>query len=73
VSVHTSQISEESLNKFIKIYKKDFKKKLTRAEASEMASRLVTLYEILSIKLPNGQTPDPTPRDESEVHPPIRV
>ncbi len=42
------QISYEALDEFIKIYKKEFKEKLTRAEASEMASRLLTLYQLLS-------------------------
>ena len=48
-------ISDEALDEFIAIYKEEFRETLTKAEASEMASRLVTLYELLARKLPNEQ------------------
>lgn len=52
------QIPDEALNKFIKIYKKEFKEKIGREEAREMASRLLKLYELLSRKPPNGSDSD---------------
>lgn len=60
------QISDEALDEFIQIYKKEFKKKLARAEAREMASRLLTLYELLVRKLSNEKLSHPKPRDEGD-------
>lgn len=61
-----SGISDESLDKFIKIYRKEFKEKITRAEAREMAQRLVILYELLLRRLPdeNDASPRPTEHDD---------
>lgn len=57
------KISDEALNEFIAIYKEDFGDEINRKEASEMASRLVMLYEFLAKKLPNEQiSPEPMPQ-----------
>lgn len=65
-------ISDDVLDEFIEIQRKEFKEKLTRAEAIEMASRLLTLYELLARKLPNETIQHPKPRDKGdEAHPKI--
>jgi hypothetical protein len=59
------QIPDKALDEFIKLYKKEFKEDILRAEASEMAFRLMALYELFSKKLPNEQKlppPDDPPR-----------
>jgi hypothetical protein len=45
-------ISDQALEEFAKLYKEEFNEEITRAQASEMAFRLVTLYELLAQKLP---------------------
>jgi len=42
-------ISEQMLNKFILIYKDEFGEEINHKEASEVASRLLMLYERLAI------------------------
>ena len=59
------KISDEALDEFIAIYKKEFGEEVDRKAASEMAFRLLTLYELLAKKLPNEQVSTPKPRDES--------
>lgn len=49
------KISDEALGEFTKLYEEEFGIKLTKVETSEMAFRLITLYELLSQKLPNEQ------------------
>jgi hypothetical protein len=63
------QIPDDSLDDFVAVYKKEVKKKLNRAEASEVASRLLTLYELLAKKLPNEQ--DHTPKPPESERPPL--
>ena len=46
------QIPDDALDAFIKIYKKEFKQKISREEAREMATNLLTLYRLLSRPLP---------------------
>lgn len=66
------KIPDEALNEFIEIYREEFEEDIDRAEASQMASRLLKLYELLSRKLPNENTSHPKPHDETdEDHPPI--
>ncbi len=45
-------ISEKALDEFIAIYKEEFGEEISRGDASEMAFRLVTLYERLAKRLP---------------------
>ena len=47
------QISDEALSEFITIYKAEFSEEIGRKDASEMASRVLTLCELLARKLPN--------------------
>lgn len=58
------QISDEAVSEFMRIYKEEYGEELSRGEADEMASRLVTLYGLLMKKLPNEQTVVPRPPDE---------
>ena len=50
------QLSEQTLDAFIAIYKEEYGEEISRKGASEMALRLVTLYELLLKKLPERQT-----------------
>lgn len=59
------KIPDEALDEFIKIYKETFCEELSRSDAEEMASRVVTLYEVLAQKLPNERVPAPKPPDDS--------
>jgi flagellin-specific chaperone FliS len=66
------QTSDDALDEFIAIYRKEFEEDIDRAEAGEMASQLLRLYELLARKLPNEKISNPKPRDESdETHPPV--
>jgi hypothetical protein len=53
--IYAMQISDEAIDEFIRIYKKEFKNQLDRKEASEIASRVIVLYQLLAKKLPNEQ------------------
>lgn len=68
------RLSDEALDEFVALYKKEFKKTITKTEASETASRLLTLYELLArpllkkqIEAPGTITqPDDTPQEDSQ-------
>ena len=49
------RLSEEAIQEFASLYKEEFGEELTKAEASEMAYRLMVLYEQLSKPLPDEQ------------------
>lgn len=53
------QISKEDLDDFKRIYKDEFGEELTEDAASEMASDLLDLYELLMQPLP-GEAPPAT-------------
>ena len=53
------QISDEALDEFIAIYKAEFGEEIERKDASEMALRVLKLYELLERKLPDGKTTTP--------------
>jgi hypothetical protein len=55
-------IDEKALAEFIQIHKEEFGEGLTVAEAREIASRLVMLYEVLCRPLPKA-TPPSDPAD----------
>ena len=61
------KLSDEALDEFIALYKKEFKHTLTKAEASEMASRVLTLYELLARPLPKerNEAPGATQPDDT--------
>ena len=61
------RISDDDLNEFMSIYEKEFSAQLTRAEASEMVTRLINLYMILTERLPSERT---TTQPPSTVEPP---
>lgn len=44
------KISNETLNEFLQLYEKEFAETLTPEEASEMARRILTLYEQLATR-----------------------
>jgi hypothetical protein len=46
------RISDEALVEFVKIYREEFGEDISRDEASEMATRILTLYTLLSKKPP---------------------
>ncbi len=50
------RISDEALDQFIEIYKEEFGEEMARAEAAEMATRLVALYKLLARPLPGGDS-----------------
>lgn len=49
------QISKERLQDFIKLYEEEFEEQLSCDEASEITSRLIDLYILLSSPLPSEQ------------------
>jgi hypothetical protein len=59
------KISEDALEEFARLYKEEFDEDITRAQASEMAFRLMALYELLAQKLPDNHVtlPDDPPRE----------
>jgi hypothetical protein len=65
-------ISEEHLQEFMRIYEQEFGESLSHAEASEMAARLVDLYELLLEPLPSEIEAHKVMRpsaDRFDVHP----
>jgi hypothetical protein len=46
------RISDEALDEFVEIYTKEFGEDISRDEASEMATRILMLYALLSKKPP---------------------
>jgi len=46
------RISDEALNEFVDLYKIEFGEDISRNEASEMATSILTLYTLLSKKPP---------------------
>lgn len=59
------RITDEAVDEFIKLYREEFGHEISRSEASKIAFELVTLYETLAKRLPNGfvfLTSDETPR-----------
>jgi len=47
------RLSKEQVEEFKQIYKEEFGKGLTDAEAEEIANRVMRLYELLSRPLPS--------------------
>jgi hypothetical protein len=54
------QLSEEELDEFIQIYKKEYGEDISHAEGRKITFRLLTLYELLARKVPEEQYPTPT-------------
>jgi hypothetical protein len=57
--------AEDALDEFARLYKEEFDEDITKAQASEMAFQLMTLYELLAQKLPHKHVspPDNPPRE----------
>jgi hypothetical protein len=55
------QINGKALDEFISKYREEFGDEISRSEASEMAFRLVTLYEVLAKRLPSATPIDAEP------------
>lgn len=51
------RISDQTLDEFIELYREEFGNAIGRSEASEMAFRLVRLYEALAQRLPRDEAP----------------
>jgi hypothetical protein len=65
------QISEEAIEEFVLIYKEEYGEDISRAEASEMAHRLLTLYELLAQPVPGEHNDSPRPTQHDDDRPPI--
>jgi hypothetical protein len=61
------QISEEMLEEFTQLYQQEFGERLNRSNASEIAFRVLTLYELLGKTLPSDR---PTPNSKLSGPPP---
>jgi hypothetical protein len=62
------RISDKALDEFIEIYRDEFAEEINRAEATEMAHRVLAFYRLLRRKLPNGypEAQCPTPHVEGD-------
>ncbi len=65
------QIPDEALNEFITIYKTEFGEEISRKDASEMALRMLKLYELLARKLPTEKMTTPAITRLIDDRPPI--
>ena len=59
------KISDEALDEFINLYKHEFNEDISRTQGNEMAFRLMTLYGLLSQKLPEKEITPPDPQRHS--------
>ena len=62
------RLTEAALDELIELYKELFAAEISRPDAREMAVRLITLYEVLSQRLPVDARA-PTPRVEPPGQP----
>jgi hypothetical protein len=67
------RFSDEELDEFAELYKEECGEELSRKEASEIAFRLLTFYELLARKLPNEHNVKVPPRaaQRDDDHGPI--
>lgn len=61
-------IPDAALDEFIAIYKEEFGEEIGRADADEMASRLVMLYALLGRKLPEQKHTSTSVTQPEEDH-----
>ena len=52
VNSKAMNLSDENLDEFIKIYKKEFRRKISRQEAMQLAEDFLRLYEMLASQRP---------------------
>jgi hypothetical protein len=65
------RFSDEELDEFAELYKEECGQELSRKEASEIAFRLLTFYELLARKLPNEHNAPPHAAQRDDDHGPI--
>ncbi len=64
------QIDDDALSEFLTLYNEEFGEDISRKEASEMAHRLLMLYDVLAKKLPGEQDPASLQQpNEEDDHP----
>ena len=64
-----AQYTDEELDEFACLYEAEFGRPITRAEALEMATRLITLYSILVRPLPERpKSVTPSAEDQSRPY-----
>ena len=51
---HRMQLSKEDIEEFKSIHEEESGEEITFAEASEMANRLIALYEVLANPIPSS-------------------
>lgn len=61
-------ISDKRLDDFIEIYEKVFEQRLSREEALPIATRLVTIYRLITQPLPPEATPPFESPPDQAVH-----
>ena len=60
------RINETALDEFIEVYKEEFGESIDRQQATEMARRVLLLYDLLTRRLPNEKPLTPMqPTDDS--------
>lgn len=66
------QLSDNAIREYMQLYKEDFGKELTLEEGREVASRLLSLYQVLGDPLPTPQPtlPDASPEAHRQQQPP---
>lgn len=63
------KISDEELDHFMRIYRREFGKRLTRGEALAAAENVLRLYTLLSRRLPDGRaSAKPGPETGPPMH-----
>ena len=65
------QISNDALDEFIAICGAELGEELNRKDASEMAQRVLKLYELLARQLPIGKTTTPAATQSTDGRLPI--
>lgn len=65
------RIPDADLDEFIAIYKEEFGEEIDRTDASEMASRVLMLYRLLSRKLPEQKDGSSSVMQHDHDRPPI--
>lgn len=63
-------ISESEILEFIKIYREELDEDISMDEASEIANRLINLYEILLRLLPDELKNRKNKKRRESIHPP---
>ena len=65
------RISGEAMDDFIKIYREEFGEEVDRKEANAMAQRVLTLYDLITRKLPKAPSSTPVSMQPIDDHPSV--